>query len=338
MNPIVSEGRTARLDIYWTNWDGEATRTPGLALPTEDRQDADDLVVTLSEPLGELPEVGQPVMVEASVEEGIYAAHATVRALDPSARVMRVLLDGSVQRVQRRQYYRLRMDLMDLSLRRVSDDGEAHEDERARVWDLSGGGFAFLTEKDFVPGERLDVQMRVDNKGPFTVRALVLASDPVGAWRTDGMRWKVRAHFPRLMERDRTRIIRAIYRREIQRRAEPRLQVDLPITMGRAVDPMGHPTDLLPLRIQDLSNGGMAADTVVQLREGDVVTVPLRVDLRGDLMVRAVVVSSHAVSATREGFAWRLHGRFLPLDDRDRQRLASYLFRREMVRHAPLAA
>jgi SNF2 family DNA or RNA helicase len=102
-------------------------------------------------------------------------------------------------------------------------------------------------------------------------------------------------------------------------------------------------TGTVPVFLISLKAGGVglnltAADTVVQLREGDVVTVPLRVDLRGDLMVRAVVVSSHAVSATREGFAWRLHGRFLPLDDRDRQRLASYLFRREMIRHAPLAA
>jgi hypothetical protein len=50
------------------------------------------------------------------------------------------------------------------------------------------------------------------------------------------------------------------------------------------------------------------------------------------------VVASHAVTASPEGFAWRLHGRFLPMDDRDRARLASFLFRREMLRNGPLAA
>lgn len=338
MNPIISEGRSARMDIYWTNWDGEATRTRGTALPTTDHDDPDELVVTLAERGGELPEVGQPVMVEASVEEGIYAVHARVRALDPGAHVMKVALDGDVQRVQRRQYYRQRMDLTETSLRRIADDGAAGESERVRLWDLSGGGFSFLTDLAYAPGEALDVQMRLDNRGPFTVRAVVLAYEALGAWRHDGLRWKVRAYFPRLMERYRTRIIRAIYRREIQRRAEPRLAVDLPVAMGRAIDGAGNATDLLPLRIQDLSNGGLAADTIIQLRPGDVVTVPLRVDLRGDLQVRAMVVASHAVGASPEGFAWRLHGRFLPMDDKERQRLASYLFRREMVRRPPIAA
>lgn len=338
MNPIVSEGRTARIDIYWTNWDGDATCARGAAIPTGSGGFDDELVVTLARTEGELPEVGQPVMVEASVEEGIYAVHARVRALDPAARVMKIELDGRVQRVQRRQYYRQRMDLTETAIRRVTDDGEEQPAERARLWDLSGGGFSFLTDITYEAGQRLDVTLRVDARGPITVRAEVLACEALGAWRADGLRWKVRAHFPRLMERHRTRIIRAIYRREIQRRAEPRLSVELPVAMGRAVDVLGNPTDLLPLRIADLSNGGMAADTVMRLNPGDTVTVPLRVDLRGDLVVHATVVASRAVDASPEGFAWRLHARFLPLPDKDRARLAAYLFRREMLRNAPIAA
>lgn len=159
---------------------------------------------------------GDLIRCRIHAEGALYQMECRVLARELTPVPMLVLrLVGTVQKVQRRDFHRLKVNLPLLYSPVVGLDGNSRgESRRTRLTDLSGGGCAALLLEPMSPGALLHLFLLLPPETEIYATAEVVRVDlaAFGPGYLTGLR------FVSIAERDRDEIIRYIFRAQRERR------------------------------------------------------------------------------------------------------------------------
>src|SRR2546425_7391974 len=173
-------------------------------------QAVDDGIMRLASAMRgpDLPEPGSAVRIIFVRKDGIYEEHGTITEVARESEVqLTIQLAGEIARTQRRDFIRKDASLnTDISVR-----GQNH---RGVTKDVSGGGVSLLFNEapPFAQDEEFDIIMNVPD-GRLPVRARCQTKYVREILR--GSRWLVGSQFTVIVDEDRQRLVRFVFRLEL---------------------------------------------------------------------------------------------------------------------------
>jgi c-di-GMP-binding flagellar brake protein YcgR len=157
-----------------------------------------------------LPPAGSRVELTVTTERGLFSGPAVVLRREEATQALHLTLAGELEKLQRRQYFRIDVDFAPQTSAVLSPGGVPAESVRVRVRSLSGGGLCFEADRALPMDHVVLVALPMEDGAAMAARAAVLESVEVasGCWRT-------RALFAALPDRDRQRIVRYVQRMQL---------------------------------------------------------------------------------------------------------------------------
>jgi c-di-GMP-binding flagellar brake protein YcgR len=152
------------------------------------------------------------VELTVAADRGVFSGPARVRRRDDDARALTVELLGALEAVQRRQYFRIDVALAAVTAAVFGPGGAPAGSVRAQVQNLSGGGLCFEGDRPLTREHSVALALALEEGPPLTVRCAVLEGAEVAPGR-----WRMRASFVGMPDRDRQRIVRQVQRLQLAR-------------------------------------------------------------------------------------------------------------------------
>jgi hypothetical protein len=170
------------------------------------------------------PPAGAAVVVEVGLPDGLHRLSGEVVGELPGSPAL-VVKVRAVERVQRRAFVRVPVDIHTMSAYLIGADGEPTTRFAVRVLDLSGGGMYCECLQALTVGDQFGVVLRLDDEEPVRplvrvvdVRRRVVRLPGSQPYRT----YLVRGAFEAISERERQRVIQFVYRQQAEQRRRGR--------------------------------------------------------------------------------------------------------------------
>ena len=162
--------------------------------------------------------VDRPLSLSFVREDAAYVFQAVVqeKKQDPVP-LLKVRILGPPERVQRRQYFRLKVPagVLIQGVMNLPDNPETSLNLSTQVYNLSGSGLAIRSEIPIPVGTMLDVKLMLNDLAPLKLLAKVVSSELV-ATQNGRQLSHIGFNFVDLKEGQRTRIIRYLFRMQIK--------------------------------------------------------------------------------------------------------------------------
>lgn len=132
--------------------------------------------------------------------------------------LIRILLKGTVSEVQRRQNYRVKC-LLPIEIVEIPPENTANASTpvsaiRTVCTDLSAGGISFRHANRFPEGVLLNIKLSLPDNGPaISIRCIVIYSEYISEQQ---ILYRTALRYVALAEGERSRIVRFIYRTQLQ--------------------------------------------------------------------------------------------------------------------------
>lgn len=176
----------------------------------------DELLITMPMLKGEPVElaIGQRVTINFFRERGQFYFEAEVidRQRTENVHLIRLKQSSPIDRLQRRSFYRLKINLPVL-FRPMEHDAQPGERDYVRAYtaDISGGGMRLLTDEGLEPGLQLECRLSMGEKDFLDLKGLVVRVSPC----VEGnYKFEVGIKFIDILESERDGIIRFIFQQQ----------------------------------------------------------------------------------------------------------------------------
>jgi len=182
----------------------------------QDIPQEDEIIITLPVFKGRpvVLNLGQEVKINFFRESGqfYFIAEVTDRMESDSVRLVKLKQTSPVYRLQRRNFYRLRIR-MPVLITTVEENLQQNEVGYTKAYtvDISGGGIRILTNCELKPGQRVECAITLTEKQKLKVDGLVVRST---ASLSEGYKYDVGIKFTEILEAERDKIIQFIFEQQ----------------------------------------------------------------------------------------------------------------------------
>lgn len=268
--------------------------------------------------LASMPSVGGAVSLRIPLDNGLYVAPCRVEGqpvVYSLGASLRLRVTGTPERLQRRQFRRVRVQIAGMPATRIDADGRPTDEITIDVLDLGGGGMRFGTAAPLVAGDRLAVSIQLLPDQLVRAVATVLApADEPGQYRS---------RFSAIAERDVQRIVQFVFMQEVAQRRKTtahEVRARLSAIPARLIGAHGQTVKVVTIALEGIRPEGVFFSCLERLYVHDSLEVEL---VFGDLhRFRAVVtiVASQEPPArnaqTERGERHHYRGEFTEIDRR----------------------
>lgn len=182
----------------------------------------DELLITLPMlkgqpvPLG----IGQTVRINFFRDRGRFSFEAKVieRQSTEAVRLIRLKQISPMHRLQRRNFYRLKINLPVL-FRLIEQDSEPDRQGYIKAYtaDISGGGLRLLTNEDLKPGQQVECRISIEDSNFLELKGLVVR---VATCVEGNYKFEVGVKFIDILESERDKLIQFIFQQQRKLKAK----------------------------------------------------------------------------------------------------------------------
>ncbi|MFO7154846.1 MAG: PilZ domain-containing protein [Caldicoprobacter oshimai] len=188
----------------------------------QDIPQEDEIVITMPMLKGEpvVLSMGQRVRVNFFRERGQFYFDAEVvdRQRTDRVHLIRLKQTSPIHRLQRRSFYRLKINLSVLF--RVVEQDFTYDKPcyiKAHTIDISGGGIRLLTDEKLEPGQQVECQIPIGERDNLELKGVVVRVVPC----VEGnYKFEVGIKFVDILEAERDRLIQFIFQQQRKLRAK----------------------------------------------------------------------------------------------------------------------
>ncbi|MCS6800590.1 MAG: PilZ domain-containing protein [Chloroflexota bacterium] len=166
-----------------------------------------------------LPRPGETVSLRIPLDNGLYVAPCRVETapvLYSLGASLHLRVTGAPERLQRRQFRRVRVNIVGMPATRLDEDDRPAGELVVDILDIGGGGMRFRTSESLAAGDRLAVSIQLLPDQLIRAVATVLApGEEPGHYRS---------RFSRIAERDVQRIVQFVFMQEVAERRKTTAQ------------------------------------------------------------------------------------------------------------------
>lgn len=256
--------------------------------------------------LAGLPAVGAVVSLRIPLDNGLYVAPCRVESqpvVYSLGASLPLRVTGPPERLQRRQFRRVRVNIVGMPATRIDADGRPAGEMTIDIVDLGGGGMRFRADEPLVDGDRLavSIQLLPDQLVRAVVTVLAAADQP----------GEYRCRFSAIAERDVQRIVQFVFMQEVAQRRKTTAQdvrARLNAIPARLIGAHGQTVKVITIALDGIRPEGVFFSCLERLYVHDSLEVEL---IFGDLhRFRAIVTVAAALDTAVTGALAERGGRY----------------------------
>lgn len=159
---------------------------------------------------------GDDVMLMLELHGRLYTFMSSVQAVETApVEVMYIDRPSAVEQSERREFFRLALTIRPRYAAVLTADDEERERLDAAIRDISGGGVQLTTKQYVAPGDRVRLMFDLGHD-PVEADVRAITTNELVESRRPGRTYRVNAQFERLPRAVQDRIVRFIFRQQVQ--------------------------------------------------------------------------------------------------------------------------